>query len=151
MVVRLRQPRVVRARHGVALVEVIVSTIVLGVALAVLIGLTGQAMSSQQAGERLSTVAMLLDEQLNLVLARGPDNYAARFDTAGVCEAPFEQYRYELSLAGGQAGEAFVVTATISWSEGGRLRSESLQTMIAPRLGDEPDPDRRPDDPVLRY
>jgi len=151
MVRRVFSQRGFRARRGVALVEVIVATIILGVALSVLIGLTGRAISSQQAGERLSTVAMLLDEQLNLVLARGPDNYAARFDSVGTCDAPFEAYRYELSLSGGQAGEAYVVVATITWSEGGRLRSESLQTMIAPRLGDEPDPDRRPDEPVLRY
>ena len=36
----------------------------------------GRALSSQAVGERLSTAATLADEQLHLVLARGPDDYA---------------------------------------------------------------------------
>ena len=152
MVIHPRHARAAYAsRRAIALVEVIVATIILGVALSILIGLSGRAISSQHEGERLATCAMLLDEQLSLVLARGPDNYAARFDTSGACDAPFEAYRYELAIDGGEAGEAYAVTVTISWQEGGRTRSESLQTMLAPRLGEEPDPDRRPDDPVLRY
>jgi hypothetical protein len=93
---------------------------------------------------------MLLDEQLNLVMARGPDDYAGRFDAEGVCDEPFQAYRYRLELRGGGGGEPYTVTATISWQAGGRERSESAQTLIAPRLGEEPDPDRRPGQTVER-
>lgn len=140
-----------RERRGVALVEVIVATIILGASLALLIGMAGRAVSAQQSGERLETAAMLLDEQMSLVLARGPDNYAARYDTTGLCDEPFAAYRYAIDITGGQGGDAYLVVTTISWEEGGRTRSESIQSYMAPRLGDEPDPDRRPDDPVVRY
>jgi hypothetical protein len=142
---------VVRAARGIVLVDVIVGTIMLGIVLVVVIGLTTSALTAQGEGERLQTVAMLLDEQLNLVLVRGPDQYASRFDVAGACEAPFGQYRYVLDISGGTSGDPYVVRATVSWAEGRRERSETIETFIAPRLGEEPDPDRKPARPVERY
>ena len=81
-----------RAR-GVVLVDLLVAAVLMGVALAVLVGMAGRALSSQSTGERLATAAMLADEQLNLVLARGPDQYASRYEVEGACEAPFESFR----------------------------------------------------------
>lgn len=140
-----------RTRAGVVLVDIIVATVLLGAALAVLIGMTGRAMSAQKSGEQLQVAAMLLDEQLNLVLARGPDNYASRFEVAGVCAAPYEEFRYRIDFTGGEAGEAYRVVATVVWNRTGREESASVETMIAPRLGEEPDPDRQPVEPVERY
>lgn len=139
-------------RRGVMLVDAIVGTVLLGVALAVLIGLAGRAMSAQSQGEQLQTGAMLLDERLNLVLLHGPDEYGKRFELTGACEPPFEAYRYEVEIAGGQSGDPYVVTATIFWRAGGggRERSATIQTLIAPRLGDEPDPIRKPEESVRR-
>jgi hypothetical protein len=137
-------------RRGVILIDAIIGTILLGISLAAIIGLAGRALSSQMTGEELQTAAMLLDEQLNLVLARGPDNYGSRFGEEGLCDEPFQNYRYKLEFAGGSGGSPFTVTATIYWTSAGRDRSESIQTMIAPRLGDEPDPDRRPPETVER-
>jgi Tfp pilus assembly protein PilV len=132
------------------LVDIIVAVVLLGVSLTALVSMTGRALSSQRAGEQLETAAMLLDEQLNLVLARGPDNYATRFETEGVCEPPFEAFRYKLEFAGGEGGDAYRVLATVTWMNGRNAQSASVETMIAPRLGDEPDPDRRPDQPAIR-
>lgn len=130
---------------GVALVDVLVATVMIGVSIAILLGLAGRAISAQTSGENLQTAAMLLDEQLNLVLARGADDYASRYgQMQGVCEAPFENFSYELEISGGGAGEAFNVVATVSWKESGQTKSASVETRIAPRLGDEPDPDRKP-------
>ena len=151
--VTLAGPRAGRPtrRRGIVLVDVIVGTIMLGIVLVVVIGLTSSALTAQGEGERLQTAAMLLDEQLNLVLMRGPDQYASRFETSGPCEAPFEAYRFALELSGGTGGDAYRVLATVSWTEGRRERSESIETLIAPRLGDDPDPDRRPSRVVERY
>src|SRR5436309_2202990 len=90
-------------RRGVILVDIIVAVVLLGVSLTALVSMTGRALSSQRAGEQIETAAMLLDEQLSLVLARGPDNYGSRFETEGVCEEPFESYRYKLEFTGGEA------------------------------------------------
>lgn len=138
-------------RRAVVLVDAIVAAVLVGVALAVMIGLGGRALSAQASGEQLQTAAMLLDEQLNLVLARGPDEYASRFPTQGFCDPPFQNFEYKLDFSGGQSGDAFRVVVTVSWMQGGRVWTESIETMIAPRLGDEPDPERRPDEAVNRW
>ncbi|HRJ50567.1 MAG: hypothetical protein KF787_03800 [Phycisphaeraceae bacterium] len=140
----------VRIRRGVVLVDAIVGTILLGISLAVMLGMLGRAISSQSRGEELQTAAMLLDEQLNLVLARGPDSYGKQFPLEGPCEAPFGMYRFALSIDGGQVGEPYRVVASVSWISGGRERSASCETLIAPRLGEDPDPPRRPGETVAR-
>jgi hypothetical protein len=132
------------ARRSFMLVDAIIGSILLGVALTSIVGLASRALSAQTEGEELQTAAMLLDEQLALVLARGPDSYASRFDTEGECDPPFQRYHFALAIGGGQGGDAYKVTATVTWTSGGRQRSESVETLIAPRLGEDPDPDRRP-------
>lgn len=137
-------------RRGIVLVDAIVASILLGVSLSVIIGLAGTSISAQTQGEELQTAAMLLDEQLSLVLARGPDSYGSRFNVEGDCDPPFERFQYRLDISGGNGGDAYHVVATVTWKTGGRSRSESVETYIAPRLGDEPDPDRRPQQNVDR-
>jgi type II secretory pathway pseudopilin PulG len=131
-------------RRAFALVDVVVATVLLGVSLASILGLTSRAIDAQVRGERLRTAAMLLDEQLNLVLARGPDSYAKEFPTEGRCDPPFEDYRFELDFDSQGSGDPYVVVATITWTSLGRERSESVTTLMAPRLGEDPDPIRAP-------
>lgn len=133
------------------LVDVLVAAMLLGIALAAMISLIGRALRSQRQGEELQTAAMLMDEQLNLVLARGPDDYASRFPVEGKCDAPFEDYRYQVALSGGEGGDPYLVVATVTWITASGPRSESIQTFIAPRLGEEPDPERKPADSIIRY
>jgi hypothetical protein len=140
-----------RSRRAVVLVDAIIGSILLGVSLVALLGLAARAMSAQATGEQLQTAAMLADEQLSLVLARGADNYSGSFDVEGPCDPPFEGYSYRLEFTGGSGGDPYTVTVTISWLAGGREYSESVQTLISPRLGEEPDPERKPDQPVSRY
>lgn len=135
-----------RRRRGFALLDVIIAGIIIGISLAVVIALTGRALSSQSRGEDLQTAALLADEQLNLVLARGPDGYGRSFPTTGECDPPFDNFRYSLEFTGGSGADPYRVTVTISWLSGGSgaPQSLSLQTLIAPREGDDPDPDRKP-------
>lgn len=139
-------------RSGVVLVDAIVGALLVAIALAVILGLAGRSISMQAEGERMRVAAMLLDEQLQLVLARGPDGYASRFGLEGVCEAPYAAYRWRLKMEGGTGGSPYDVTATVAWNDlSGAERSESVSTRIAPRLGDEPDPERRPSVQVERW
>jgi hypothetical protein len=139
-----------RARRGIVLVDAIVGSILLGVALSVVIGLAGQALSAQSQGEDLQTAAMLLDEQLSQVVAYGPDNYGSQYPTEGECDPPFQRFHFDLNISGGNGGDPYHVTATVSWTSAGRSHSESVETYVAPRLGDDPDPDRRPTQPIDR-
>ena len=146
-------------RHSVTapafiLIDVLIATILLGVSLAVIIGLAGRAITSQQRGEQIATAASLADQQLELVLARGPDDYARRFPVEAACDPPFENYRYKLEFSGGgTVGEPFKVTATISWSLAALPQSITIETLVASRNAGEDgesDPVRRPDQPVVR-
>lgn len=139
------------SRRAFLLVDVLVAVIMLGVALAVMLSLTGRALTAQRQGENLQIAAMLIDEKLSLVLARGPDNYASRFgEVDGDCDKPYEKFHYHLDLSGGTGGDAYTVVCTVTWREAGREQRESVETRIAPRLGDDPDPDRRPAETVQR-
>jgi type II secretory pathway pseudopilin PulG len=141
----------VGARRGVLLVDVLVGVVLLGVALAVMLGLSARAVSAQRAGENLQIAAMLIDEQLNLVLARGADDYASRYgEMEGPCADPYGQFRYVLRIQGGEGGGAYVVVCSVSWREGAYEKSASVETRIAPRLGEEPDPSRRPAESTQR-
>lgn len=138
-------------KRGMVLVDALVATVLLGLSLAVVMSLVSRALTLQREGERLEVAAMLIDEQLNLVLARGAENYSSRFGLAGKCDAPYQDYSYAIVIEGSGGTDAFLVTAIVSWRDGGRERNESVQTRIAARRGDEADPERRPKEAVERF
>ena len=137
-------------RRAVILVDVIVGAVLLGVALVVMIRILGTSITAQSRGEQLQTAADLLDEQFNLVLMRGPDNYGSRFGLEGPCDPPFQDYTYRLTFKSPPPGRPYEVTAAISWTSSGVPHTEEATTLIAPHLGDDPDPLRTPDQPVER-
>lgn len=139
-----------RRSRAFTLVEAVVATIILGASLATLLGLTARAIGSQSRGEHLATAAMLADNQLNLVLATGPEAYPSAFDMEGPFDPPFEGYAYEMSIEPKGVTDPYHVAATIMWTRGGRARSLTIETKIAPRRGDDPDPERAPDKLLTR-
>lgn len=133
-----------------ALIEIVVASIVLGVAVAGILGLVSRALSAQSEGERIETAARLADERLNLVLAVGPEKYPSVFPLAGPCEEPFGDYQHSVTIESQTAGLPYRVRAEVSWAQGTRRRSIMLETLIAPRIGDDPDPDRKPSETLNR-
>lgn len=144
---RANQPK---GLAGFALIEVIVASVILGIAVSAILGLIGRAVASQSDGERIETAARLADERLNLVLATGAEGYASVFPLAGPCEAPFEDYRFEVDIEAAVGGLPYRVRAVVSWTQAARPRSITLETLIAPRVGEEPDPDRKPQETLSR-
>lgn len=141
---------VTNTRRGFALIEALAASVVLGLGLVAVMGLTARAIAAQTLGEQLTKAAVLADERLNLVLAAGIEGYASVFPMRGRCEEPFESFAYEVTIREGGAGDPAFVVAEILWISGGRERSIAVETLIAPRLGDDPDPERRPDESVDR-
>lgn len=137
-------------RRAFALLDALIGGVLLGLAMVVVIGLTGSAISSQAKGERYETAAMLADERLNLVLAVGPESYPGVFKTKGKFDEPFSDYEYEVEISPRPEGDPFFVRATISWRTVTGTQRISVETLIAPRLGDDPDPDRKPQESVDR-
>jgi len=140
-------------RRGFALVDVIVGAVILGASLAVVVGLAGQAVTAQLKGQDLTTASMLADEQLNLVLARGPDDYQKRFRSEGPCDEPFDDYSYSVKIDGTGQSAPYEVSATITWSRAWGPQSLTIRTLVASRIAGEefePDPERRPETPIQR-
>jgi len=137
-------------KRAFTLVEAVVATIILGVALTVLLGLTSRAIGAQTRGEHLATAAMLADNRLNLVLALGPEEYPSEFDLRGTCESPFEKYAFEIELKPRGQTDPYDVSVTILWQSAGRVRTLTIETKIASRRGDTPDPLRTPDEVIGR-
>lgn len=137
--------------RGFALIDTIVAAVIMGAALAVIVSLGGQALASQRLGEQIQTASMLADEQLNLVLSRGADNYTSSFPVSGSCDAPFEAFRYQLEITGGSDSNPFTVKATITWEGATGPRDVTVETRIAPRPNaDTSGLDRIPVEPVQR-
>lgn len=154
MVNPLRPDSAVRAsRRGVALLDAIIAAVLLGIGLAAIVSVASGALSSARLGQEIATAATLADEQLQLVLARGPDDYARRFPIKGSCDAPFQAFAYELSIAEGSAGQAYRVSATVKWDSSRGPQSIVVETLIAAREAGESgerDPVRTPQNAVER-
>jgi len=143
---RTRRPR----PRGFALLDVLVGGILLSIALVSVMGVASQAMRSQILGEEMQRASMMLDEVLEEVLMVGPERFRASFPLEG--ERPeWPGITYELRIeAPGRDSNPYRVTATARWVSGGRERSIVIPTMIAPLRGDEPDPEREPEEVVDR-
>jgi hypothetical protein len=130
----------VRTNHhrGIALLDVIIGSIMLGVGLAVVISLSSRSLATQTDGERRLVASWLADELLNMVLVEGPVLYPRMYDTTGQFYPPFEEYYYEVDIRDTGVGQPYRVTATVGWNVGsGGGEYITIQTFIAERLGEQ--------------
>ncbi|TVQ80595.1 MAG: hypothetical protein EA380_03140 [Phycisphaeraceae bacterium] len=137
------------SRRGFALVDGIVAGVLLGTGLAVIIGLAGRALASQRLGAELHKAAMLADEQLNLVLAMGPERFGSAFDARGRYEAPFADFSYEVTVRPGEGSRPYIVEAIIRRQRDNGVLAR-VQTLISQPAGEDPDPDRKPQQTIER-
>lgn len=144
-----RDQNVVTGR-GFVLLDAIVATLILAIALVTIVGLNSTALSAQRDGERLQDAAMLADELLEQVVAVGPERFRRVFGLRGACEPPFESYSYEMELRSVGSGDPYSVALTLLWDDQGQTRSLRFETLVAPRLGDDPDPERAPETSMER-
>lgn len=134
-------------RRGFALIDAIVAGILLAIGLAAIVSLGSRALSLQQRGEREVIAASLLDELLATVLMEGPADYVKLHPTSARFDDPFADYEYEVLIEDGSAGVPFKVLAVVRHDSGD---SWVCETLIAPKLGEEPDPPRAPIEPIDR-
>lgn len=138
------------SRKGFLLLDAIVATLILAIALVTIVGLNSSAIRAQRDGERLQDASMLADELLEQVLAVGPDQFRRVFGLRSECEPPFDMYSYEMEIRSLGSGDPYEVAVTVFWEDLGQSRSIRVQTLIAPRTGDSPDPIRTPQSAMER-
>ncbi len=143
------------ARHrrtgGFLLVDVIVGTVLLGVALGGILVVSTRALAMQREAASLRQAGMVADEVMSTIYAYGTEEYTRVLRSRGRASEPFERFEYRVDIDSGGAGQADEVKVRVTWqSATGQPRSFELGALIAPRLGDEPDPNRQPPEAIDR-
>ena len=133
--------------RGFTLVEVIISSLILVISAGELLSLTSQALSTHRRGEEKIVAAALLDELLGRVLTEGAEDFGLMYPGQGSCDAPFSKWSYDVDIENSVGIDPFRVNAAVTSPTG---RSYECATLIAPRLGDEPNPVRAPEEPIDR-
>ncbi len=137
-------------RRGIALLDVIVGGVMLGIGLSVVLSVTSRSLATQSDGEKRLVASWLADGLLAMVLVEGPVEYPRRYHPRGEFAPPFDGFEFEIDIEAISVGEPYRVTATVRWPGGRDYREVSVETLIARRLGDSFQP-RAPADPVDRF
>ena len=136
-----------RKRGGFTLIEVIIAGVILALGAASLLSLTSRALQMQRRGEQKIIAASLLDELLATVLMEGPQDFVQMNSLNGPCDPPFEQWQFRVEIDSAVGSDPFRVLATVFAPDGDEF---NCATLIAPRLGEEPNPERIPFEPIDR-
>ena len=134
-------------KRGFTLVEVMIAGVILAIGMTALLTLTSRAISIQRRGEQKIIAAALLDELLGSVLTEGPQDFERIQSNSGPCDPPFEGWEYDIEIESAVGSGPFTVLARVTAPNGS---SYECGTLIAPKLGETPDPDRAPIEPIDR-
>lgn len=119
----------------------------LAIGLTAILVIAGRSLDMQQRGERDIVAATILDDYLSNILAEGPEAYLDMYQLSGRCDVPFDDYQYDIEIEEGALGIPYRVLVTITHERG---QTWSCETYIAPKVGEEPDPIRTPEEPLDR-
>lgn len=134
-------------KRGFALIDVIIAGVILGIGLTTLFALTSRSLDMQRDGEIQVMAAGMLDDLLSTVLLEGPADYPDLHPIGGRGEFPYEQFEYRVNISDPGEGEPYRIEAVVTHDSGRTYRCE---TLIAAKLGEEPDPIRYPEEPIDR-
>ena len=132
---------------GFTLIEVLIAGLILAIGMTTLLTLTSRAIGLQRRGEQKIVAAALLDELLGSVLTEGPQDFIQIHSTSGPCDPPFEDWKYTVDIENAVGSDPYKVLAKVTAPD---ERTYECATLIAPKLGETPDPDRIPPEPIDR-
>ncbi len=134
-------------RSGFALLDVVIAGVILAIGLATIFSITSKSLKLQRDGEIRVMAAGMLDNILSEVLLEGPADYPDLHSSAGRGDFPYEEFEFRVRISDPGVGEPYLVLATVTHETG---RSFECETLIAGKLGEEPDPIRIPQEPIDR-
>ena len=134
-------------RRGFALIDVIIAGVILAIGLTTLFSITARSLKLQKEGEVQVVAASLLDTLLGTVLTEGPLDFPKLHPTNGRFDPPFDDFEFMVRLDDPGEGAAVKVLATVYHSTG---QEYSCETLVAMKLGEDPNPVREPEEPLDR-
>lgn len=129
--------------------DAVIAGVLLSIGMITVLSVGGQAMSMQRRGEIDVRAASAIDELLSGVLTEGPADYEKLHPLSGSFEvdSPYQDFQFVLEIERGGSGVPARVLARVTHETGRRYE---VETSIAEKRGEEPDPVRIPPEPIDR-
>ena len=121
--------RILKNKKGFSLVETLVASVILSGAVLTLGALSTVSVRGTGVNRRYEVAASLLDKQLNMIDYMGIDEFIDIGQMEGGFEG-YEDYRWEVATEYQDIDSLYLVTITVSWVDGNRPYSISVDTML---------------------
>jgi len=115
---------------GFNLVETLVASVILSGAVLTLSAISTNALTSTRLYRHHEVAASLIDRQLSLIDYTGIDQFIEAAQTEGVFEEFEPGYQWSVNTEYQGTDNLYLVTITITWLEGKRPHSVTVQTML---------------------
>jgi Tfp pilus assembly protein PilV len=117
-------------RGGFSLVEALVASIILSGAVLTLGAISTNALSDIRLNRHYETAAALAEKQLCLIDYMGIDQFIQAGETEGIFQEFEPGYQWRASTQYQGTDDLYLVTFTMTWMEGKRPHSITVQTML---------------------
>ncbi len=117
-------------KKGFSLIETLVASAILSGAVLTLGAISTMSVSSTRLNRRYEVAASLIDKQLNLIDYVGIDEFIELGQLEGVFEGYEPTYHWEVVTEYQDIDSLYLVTITVSWVDGNRPYSISVDTML---------------------
>ncbi len=122
--------RAIKKKKGFSLIETLVASAILSGAVLTLGAISTASVSGTRLNRRYEVAASLLDKQLNLIDFIGIDEFIDLGQMEGVFEGYEPTYHWEVVTEYQDIDSLYLVTITVSWIDGNRPYSISVDTML---------------------
>ena len=117
-------------KKGFSLIETLVASAILSGAVLTLGAISTMSLSGTRLNRRYEMALSLIDKQLSLIDYVGIDEFVELGQMEGVFEEIEPEYHWEVTTEYQDIDSLYLVTITVSWIDGNRPYSLSVDTML---------------------
>lgn len=117
-------------KKGFTLVETVTASAILCGAVLTLVAITTRSLTATRLNRHYETAASIIDKQLSLLDYIGIDDFIELGQAEGTVEDFEPGYYWEVNTEYQGIDSLYLVTITVTWAEGNRPYSVSVQTML---------------------
>jgi type II secretory pathway pseudopilin PulG len=119
-----------RIAKGFTLVEAILATVILCGAVLAIGAVSTRSMSTVQNNRFYEEALSIADRQLTMVDYMGVEDFISLGKDGGTIQSGEMEYYWQIETADQGIDNLYLVNATVSWLQGGRMFSVGVDTMI---------------------
>ena len=117
-------------KKGFSLIETLVASAILSGAVLTVGAISTSSLSGTRLNRQYEVAASLIDKQLSLIDYVGIDEFVELGQMEGVFEEIEPEYHWEVATEYQDIDSLYLVTITVSWVDGRRPYSLSVDTML---------------------